>query len=116
MCVQLCAGEEQALLAHGPHDCWARKIVFVVGPVRIQKLSLLCVPDPKHAQEHVFGARSQLGPDLLDLVNGAVQVFGRARMRWLPTPGDHGPRDKAVLHQKKHGFQGVEVRSVVEPM
>ena len=96
--VQLRVGEEQALLPHGPGDRRALKIVFVVGPVRVQELSLLCAPHPQQAQERVLGALPQLGPDLLDLVHGAVQIFGGARMRGYPAPGDHRPRHEPVFH------------------
>ena len=73
VCAQCsCVLVKQAVLAHGPRDAWAYDIVFVAGSVRVQELSLLRVPDPKHAQEHVLGARPQLGPEVLCLVTGAV--------------------------------------------
>ena len=70
--VQLRVGEEQALLTHGPRDRWTHNIVFVVCVVRSQEISPLRVPGSKRAQEHALGATTQLGPDLLDSVNGAA--------------------------------------------
>ena len=72
--------KQQTLLARGPRYYLAHDIISVIGSKGAQELSLLRVPHSKHAQEHVLGVRSQLGPHVLDLVNGVVQIFCKPRV------------------------------------
>ena len=54
----------------GPHD-----VVVIVRWARGQELPLLRVPGPNHVDEHVFGALTELGPDVVEM-----QVLCRSRM------------------------------------
>ena len=96
--VQLCAGKEQSVLAHGPRDYWPFNVVVNVSSMCGQELSLLRVPHSQKTQEHVLGALSHFAPDLLDLIDRVVQIFCWARVLGYPTPGNHGTLHEAVFH------------------